>query len=89
MINILLTAGIDYTAVSQTIRFSAGQSEVNISIPIKDDDITVEPNVTFTVTIIPPKNVILLSGNPIVTIVDDDLSKLRFFHTVTCILIYF
>ena len=74
LINILLTAGIHYTAVSQTVRVAAGQSKVNVSIPIKDDDIAPESNVTFTVAIIPLGGVILLSDYPIVTIVDDDLS---------------
>ena len=60
----------------QTVKFAAGQSKVNISIPIKDDDITVEPNVTFSVTIIPHGDFIVSSGYPIVTIVDDDRSKL-------------
>ena len=77
MVNVyFLTAGVDYIAVSQIVRFAAGQSKVNVNIPIKDDDIILEPNVTFTVTIVPPGDVIVLSGNPIVTIVDDDLSKL-------------
>ena len=76
LINILLTAGIHYTAVSQTVKLAAGRSKVNVSIPIKDDDVAPESNVTFTVAIIPLGDVILLSSYPVVTIVDDDLSKL-------------
>ena len=77
MVNVyFFTAGVDYTAVSQIVKFAAGQSKVNVNIPIKDDDIILEPNVTFIVTIVPPGDVIVLSGNPIVTIIDDDLSKL-------------
>ena len=77
MVNVyFLTAGVDYTAVSQTVKFAAGQSKVKVKIPIKDDDTILEPNVTFTVAIVRPADVIILSGNPIVTIVDDDLSKL-------------
>ena len=76
MVNVyFFTAGVDYTAVSQIVKFAAGQSKVNVNIPIKDDDIILEPNVTFTVTIVPLGDVIVLSG-VIVTIVDDDLSKL-------------
>ena len=77
MINILLTAGIHYTAVSQTVKLAAGQSKVNVSIPIKDDDVAAESNVAFTIAIIPLEDVILLSSYPVVTIVDDDLSKLH------------
>ena len=62
---------MDYTAVSNKIRFKPGQSTANVRIPIKDDDISLELNVTFSVTIIPTGDVIVLS-NGTVTIVDND-----------------
>ena len=49
----------------------------NVSIPIKDnDDISEESSITFTVTIIPIGDIIIMSTDPVVTIVDDDHSEL-------------
>lgn len=56
----------------------------NVSIPIKDnDDISEESNTTFTITIIPNGDVIIMSNDPIVTIIDNDHSELM----MTCMLI--
>ena len=74
--NYFITAGVDYRAVSQIVRFAAGQSQVNINIPIKDDYVALESKINFTVTIIPLGDAIFLSDYPIVTIVDDDVGKL-------------
>ena len=71
----VITAGVDYTAVSESVQFTPGQSTETISIPILDDDIGLEPNVTFTVAIIPHGDMNVLS-NSTVTIVDNDHSKL-------------
>ena len=62
---------MDYIAVSNKIRLKPGQFTANVRIPIKDDDIPLELNVTFSVTIIPTRDVIVLS-NGTVTIVDND-----------------
>ena len=72
----LITAGEDYRAVSRSVKFSPGQSTANISVPIIDNDIDREPNITFTVTIIPYGDVkVIVLSNSTVTIVDDDHSK--------------
>ena len=74
----VITAGKDYTAVTQSIKFSPSQSTASVNVTIIDDDIGLEPNIDFTVTIIPhgDGNVIVLS-NSTITIVDDDPSKLN------------
>ena len=57
--------------MSQAFKFAPGQSTANVSIPITDDDIALESNVTFTVAIVSYGDVITLS-NSTVTIVDND-----------------
>ena len=70
------TAGKDYTAVSKSVKFAPGQSTASIRVPIIDNDIGRELNVTFTVTIIPHGDVqVVVLSNSTVTIVDDDQSK--------------
>ena len=68
------TAGVDYTAVFRKFYFLPGQSTINVRITIRDDDITREPNITFTVAIIPNGGAIVLS-NATVTIVDNDYGE--------------
>ena len=63
--------------MSQEVNFAPGQIIAHIKIPIKDDGIFQEANMTFTVNIIPNKDIIVLSDDPIVTIVDDDYGKLQ------------
>ena len=57
--------------MSETFKFIHGQSIINVSIPIRDDDIALESDITFTVAIITYKDFVFL---PIltVTIVDND-----------------
>ena len=69
----LFIAGLDYTAVSQAVKFAPGQSTASVSIPISGDNIALEPNVTFTVAIISHGGVVLSNGT--VTIVDNDRGK--------------
>ena len=69
------TAGIDYAAVSQTFKFAPGQSTISVHIPIRDDNIALESNITFTVAIIPYGSAVILS-NATVTIVDNDHGEL-------------
>ena len=64
-------AGVDYTALSQAVKFAPGQSTASFRIPITDDDIALESNITFTVAIISSGDVVVLS-NATVTIVDND-----------------
>ena len=68
-------AGEDYTAVSQAFKFAPGQSTASVRIPITDDDIALESNITFTVALISSGDVVVLS-NATVTIVDNDHGEL-------------
>ena len=67
--------------MSQSVKFIPGQSTASIRVPIIDDDIGLQPNVTFTVSIIPHRDVNVLS-NSTVTIVDNDHSKLLIYHHI-------
>ena len=48
----------------------------NVSIPIKDDKIYDEQNIAFTITITPNEDVVVMSNDPVITIIDNDLSEL-------------
>ena len=64
--------------MSKLVRFTPGQSTASVSVPIIDNDIGLEPNVTFTVTIILHGDVkVIVLSNSTVTIVDNDQSKLN------------
>ena len=64
--------GSDYTTVTQEYTFGAGQSTVNINIPIINDDIP-ELDENFFVTIMPdPANHIILDNEAMITVIDDD-----------------
>uniref|UniRef100_UPI001411A621 Calx-beta domain-containing protein n=1 Tax=Pseudanabaena sp. UWO311 TaxID=2487337 RepID=UPI001411A621 len=68
------TAGLDYSAMSGTIVFAAGQATQTISIPIVNDIIT-ETNETFRVTLSNAMGALLGSQTiSTVTILDDDLN---------------
>ena len=62
-------------AVSQAIKFAPWESTANVIIPIKDDDIALEPNITFSVTIIPITEDVIVLSNSTVTIADNDHGK--------------
>jgi len=64
-------AGTDYTAVSTTANIPAGQTCVNISIPIIDD-ILPEPTENFTVNLSNPTNATIADPQGVVTILDND-----------------
>ena len=61
--------------MSKSVKFTPGQSTASVNVSIMDNDISLEPNVTFTVVIIPHEDINVLS-NSTVTIVDNDHSKL-------------
>ena len=62
--------------MSKSVKFTPGQSTASVRVPIIDNDIGQQPNVTFTVTIIPHGDVkVIVLSNSTVTIVDDDQSK--------------
>lgn len=64
--------GNEYRTVTEEVTFGAGQSTVNITIPIIDDTIPQEPDRTFSVSIIPNPSIIPPDTDPMVTVVDDD-----------------
>ena len=67
------SAGQDYTAVTGTLTFAAGQNLATFTVPILDDSL-VEGNETFNITLSNPTDGLLL-GTPttaVVTIVDND-----------------
>jgi len=65
----LSVAGTDYTAVSQTVTFASDQTTAVVTIPLIDNnEVPPQPNISFTVSIIPNPNVIILGDNPTVTI---------------------
>ena len=71
VINCWITAVQDYTTVSQTATFAAGEATTTISIPMTDDSIPLEPDESFILSLIPNPNVIVIQ-NGSVTIDDGD-----------------
>ncbi|MEL7227575.1 MAG: Calx-beta domain-containing protein, partial [Cyanobacteria bacterium J06576_12] len=66
-------AGSDYTATSGILAFTAGQTSQTIDVPIRDD-IAVENNETFSVTLSNPTGAALGSQTTsTITILDNDL----------------
>jgi chitinase len=65
------TSGSDYTTVSATATIPAGQTCVNVTIPIIDDT-TGEPTETFNVTLTNPSGATIADGTGVVTILDTD-----------------
>ena len=63
--------GTDYTTTTATATIPAGQTCVNVTIPIIDDAIN-EPTETFNVTLSSPTNAVIGDGTGIVTILDND-----------------
>ena len=64
-------AGADYAAASGTLDFAPGETEKSIVIDIIDD-LAIEPDETFTVTLSDATGAGILSGAATVTIVNDD-----------------
>ena len=69
---LFIIEGNEFRAVTQEVTFGPGQSSLNITIPIIDDSIPQEPDVTFTVSIIPNPSILPPEDDPEVTVVDDD-----------------
>ncbi|MBX3414228.1 MAG: hypothetical protein KF708_16190 [Pirellulales bacterium] len=65
------TAGVDFQPVSNTLVFSAGQSQRTISVPIIGDLIR-EPNETFEVVLSSPSGAVLGDDRATGTIIDND-----------------
>lgn len=64
-------AGVDYTAVSDTLTFSPGETDKTIAVPILGDLLD-EEDETFVVTLSSPENAYLEDDQGIGTILDDD-----------------
>ena len=64
-------AGTDYTAVSGTLSFAAGQTSKTVNVPISDDN-TPEPNKSFTFTLSAPTGGSLGNAVANLTIRNDD-----------------
>ena len=64
-------AGSDYTAVSGTLSFAAGQTSKTVSVPISDDS-NPEPNKSFTFTLSAPNGGSLGNATATLTIRNDD-----------------
>lgn len=64
-----LTAGKDYSPVSEVVFFAPGQYNTFIKINIFDDNVIQESDITFSLNISVKEKII---AQPIVTILDDD-----------------
>jgi hypothetical protein len=69
------TAGLDYTATSGTLTFSAGQTSRTFTIPITNDAL-IESTETINITLSDPTNASILDGSGIVSIVDNDVCNI-------------
>lgn len=67
------SAGADYSARSGTLVFSPGQSVKYLYVPIVGDTFA-EPDEAFTLRLASPVNAVILQGEAIGTIQNDDLS---------------
>jgi chitinase len=66
-------AGLDYTAASGTVTFTAGQTSQQVSVSVAGDAV-VEADETFTVTLSAPSGATLGTAVSTVTITNDDVS---------------
>ncbi len=79
------TAGHNYTAVTNTLTFAAGQTTAMLTIPIMDNAI-IEPNVTFTVSLSQPLGITLgTTATATVSIIDDDTPAVQFTTSSTSV----
>ena len=67
------TAGSDYSALTGTITFAAGETTKTITIPVTGDT-AVEANETFTVTLASPSGATIADGSATGTIVNNDVA---------------
>jgi hypothetical protein len=65
------TSGSDYSATNMTATIPAGQTCVNVTVPILDNT-TNEPSETFNVTLTSPSGATIGDGTGVVTINDND-----------------
>ena len=67
------TAGSDYTAVSGTLTFAAGETSKTISVPIAGDTL-VEANETLSIALSSPSGATIAHGSATGTIINDDVA---------------
>lgn len=66
------TAGLDYTAVAETVSFVPGEVSATVAVPVLGD-VLLEPDQTFTLELGTPSYGTLADATGLVTIVDDEL----------------
>src|SRR5262249_14368468 len=64
-------AGSDYQAASDTMTFASGETSKTISVPVNGDRLG-EPNETFVVNLTQATNAVVVDGQGVGTIVDDE-----------------
>ncbi|OWY25739.1 hypothetical protein C7N43_31380, partial [Sphingobacteriales bacterium UPWRP_1] len=69
--NATALAGSDYTTTSATATIPVGQTCVNVTFPIIDDNV-LEPTETFNVNLANPNNATIADPQGVVTILDND-----------------
>lgn len=69
------TAGSDYTALSGTLTFAAGETTRTVNVPIAGDT-TVEGNETFTVSLADASGAVIADGSATGAIVNNDVAPL-------------
>jgi len=70
-------AGIDYTAISDTLTFNPGETEQTISVDVLGDVIDEGSSENFSVQLSNPVNANIAVGTAAGTITDDDTAQLR------------
>ncbi|OWY22041.1 hypothetical protein C7N43_09165, partial [Sphingobacteriales bacterium UPWRP_1] len=69
--NATALAGLDYTTTSASATIPVGQTCVNVTFPIIDDNV-LEPTETFNVNLANPNNATIADPQGVVTILDND-----------------
>lgn len=72
------TSGSDFAAVSGSITLAAGVRQATIRVPLLDDSVY-EGNETFTVNLSNPVGGVILDGQGVGTIVDNDQQPTKFY----------
>ena len=67
------TAGSDYSAKSDTLTFSAGQTSKAVVVDVLGDDLASEGDETFTVSLSPPSGALISDGVATGKIIDDEV----------------
>ncbi len=68
------TAGVDYTAVSGTLTFAPGETTKTVFVPVLNDALA-EPTETFTLNLSNATGAVIIDGQGVATILDDDSTR--------------